>query len=186
MNLSHFLTITVLVLFLGLLSFSGCKESTLGPESDLAEILPQERCPQEGDSVVVTDGVKITVTPYFWQDFMPTIPPGGPPFFLCFGIKVKNYAGKPLRGFTALIATLYYPDTQKVFHTFQLVPDAGTRTEETFLPGEEKTLSYTNDRKRVFSPHIEQGTKLYGRIMVKWNGKTCLLSSPPAGVVFTY
>jgi len=175
-----------LTFFVALLSFTGCRKSALAPDRDLVEVPPPERFPQEGDSVTVIDGVKLTVTPYFWQDFMPTIPPGGPPFFLCLEIKVKNYTEKPLRGFTAGMTTLYYFDTQKVFYTFQLIPGAETKAEETLLPQEEKTLTYTNDRKSTFSPQIEQGTKLYGRIMVKWNGKTCLLSSPPAGVVFTY
>lgn len=175
-----------LMFFVALLSFTGCRKSALAPQRDLVEVPPRERFPQEGDSVVVIDDVKLTITPYFWQDFMPRIPPGGPPFLLCFEIQIKNCTGKPLRGFTAWMTTLYYSDTQKVFRTFQLIPGAKTQAEETLLPREEKTLAYTNDRKSTFSPQIEQGTKFYARILVKWNGKIYLSSSPPAGVIFTY
>lgn len=175
-----------LTFFVALLSFAGCRKSALAPQRNPVQVPPPERFPQEGDSVSVIDDVKFTISPYFWQDFMPTIPPGGPPFFLCLEIKVKNYTGKPLRGFTAWMTTLYYFGTQEVFHTFQLIPGAETQSEETLLPQEEKTLTYTNDRKSTFSPQIEQGTKLYGRIMVRWNGKIYLLTSPPASVAYTY
>jgi hypothetical protein len=175
-----------LIFLVALLSFTGCRKSALAPQRDLVRVPPPEKFPEEGGSVPVIDDVKLNITPYFWQDFMPTIPPGGPPFLLCFEIQIKNRTGKSLRGLTAGMTTLYYSYTQEVFHTFQLIPGAESEAEETLLLQEEKTLAYANVRKSTFSPQIEQGTKFYGRILVKWNGKIYLLSSPPASLVYTY
>lgn len=179
-------TFIVLVLFSLFLGFGGCKKSALTPEADLVKVPSPEKLPQEKDSVVVIDDLKFTISSYFWQDFMPMIPPKGPPFYLNFKIEIKNNSRRPIKGFTALTTTLYYLETQKIFHGFGLIPAADTKPEETILPQERKTLIFTNDREEIFSPQIERGTKLYGRIMVKWNGKKYLLTSPPAGVTYTY
>lgn len=186
MRFSDIFSLSFLILCAVFLNFSGCEKSTVIPEIGLIEVPPPERFPQEKDSIMVIDDVKFTISSYFWQDFMPAIPPQGPPFFISFGIKVKNLTGRPLRGLAASHSTLYYFDTQRVFRSFRLIPGADTKAEQTILPGEEKALTYTNDRSEIFSPEIEQGTRLYGRIMVRWNGRTCLLTSPPAGVSYTY
>jgi hypothetical protein len=186
MRLSHILIFDILLLFGVFLSFCGCEKSAFTPENDLVEVPPPEKAPQEKDSIDVIDDIKFTISPYFWQDFMPTIPPGGPPFYLKFKIEIKNYTEKPIKGFSALMTTLYYLDTQEVVHNFWLIPSGNTQPEETILPGEEKILIYTNAREEIFSPKIEQGTELFGRILVKWNEVKHLLTSPPAGVVYTY
>ena len=176
----------VLILFSLFLGFGGCKKSALISEVDLIEVPPPEKLPQEKDSVIVIDHVKLTISSYFWQDFMPIIPPKGPPFYLNLAIEIENNSTRPIQGFTVLMTTLYYLDTQKIFHGFRLIPAGNTQPEETILPQERKTLIYTNDREEIFSPQIERGAKLYGRIMVKWNGERYLLTSPPAGVAYTY
>lgn len=186
--LKFFKIFTFLVLILSniFLFFSGCKKSALTPETDLIPVPPPERSPQDKDSIVVIDDLKFTISSYFWQDFMPVIPPEGPPFYLKINMEIKNDIRGRLEGFSALMATLYYLDTSKFFHNFRLTPAANTKQEETIFAQERRTLIYTNDRKEIFSPQIEQGTKLYGRIMVEWNGKKHLLTSPPADVTYTY
>ena len=132
------------------------------------------------------DGIRFKIYPYFWQNFMPMVPPAGPPFYLNFKIEVQNLTGRPITSFSALFTSLYYVDTQKLFHSFRLMPTANTQPEETILPQEKKTLIYTNDREEVFSPQVEQGTKLYARIMATWDGKKHVLTSPPVNVVYAY
>lgn len=185
MNYCRFFTLIILILFCVLL-WNGCERSTHPSKTDLMEIPPAERFPQEKDSVFAINGIRFKISPYFWQDFMPMVPPGGPPFYLNFKIEIQNLTGKPMRSFSAFVTTLYYVDTQKLFQSFRLIPAANTQPEETILPQEKKILIYTNDRKEVFSPHIEKGTKLYARIMVMWDGKKHLLISPPVSVVYTY
>ncbi len=178
-------TLIILMLFYVFLG-NGCERSIPPSKTDLLEIPPAERFPQEKDSVFVINDIKFKISPYFWQDFMPLVPPEGPPFYLNFKIEVQNLAGRPMRDFSAIIATLYYFDTQNLFHSFKLIPTASTQPEETILPQEKRTLIYTNDRNEIFSPRIEQGTKLYARIAVRWDGEQHLLTSPPASVAYTY
>ena len=181
----RFFVLVVLILFYVLL-WNGCERSITPSKTDLMEIPPAERSPQEKDSVIVIEGIKFKISAYFWQDFMPKTPPGGPPFYLNFRIYVHNLTGRPVRDFSAHVTTLYYSETQSLFHTFKLIPVASTQPEETILPQEKKTLIYTNDREEIFSPQVEKGTKLYARIMVIWNGKKHPLTSPPAGVAYTF
>jgi hypothetical protein len=181
----RFLVLVVLILFYVLL-WNGCERSITPSKNNFMEIPPAERSPQEKDSVFVIDDIKFKISVYFWQDFMPRVPPGGPPFYLNFKIYVHNLTERPIRGFSAPVATLYYSETQSLFHSFRLIPVATTQPEETILPQEKKRLIYTNDREEIFSPQVEQGTKLYARIMVMWNGKKHLLTSPPAGVAYTF
>jgi len=183
---SYIVFFLVLVVSTVFFFIDGCKKLALTPEAELIEVPPSERLPQERDSVMVIHDLKFSISSYFWQDFMPMIPPEGPPFYLHFRIEVKNNSGRPIKGLTALAATLYYLETQKIFHSFRLIPTANTQPAETILPKEGKTLIYTNDREEIFSPQTEQGTKFYGRIMVRWSGKTHLLTSPPAGVGYTF
>lgn len=181
----RFFVLVALILFYFFL-WNGCERSITPSKTGLIEIPPAERSPQDEDSVIVIEGIKFKITPYFWQDFMPRVPPGGPPFYLNFKIYVHNLTGRPIRDFSAPVATLYYSETQSLFHSFKLIPVADTQPEETILPQEKKRLIYTNDREEIFSPQVEKGTKLYARIMVMWNGKKHLLTSPPAGVAYTY
>lgn len=186
MRFFNFFFFTFLVLYSVFLLLGGCQKSTLIPENNVAQVPPPLTFPQEKDSVMVIDDVKFTISSYLWQDFMPMIPPDGPPFYLNLEIEIQNNSGKEIRDFSALMITLYYPDTQTIFHDFKLIPAANTKPEEIILPQERRTLSYTNEREEIFSPQIEKGIKLYGRIMVKWNGKEYLLTSPPQEVIFTY
>ena len=186
MRFSNVFFFTFLAIYSVFLFLSGCQKSTLPPEIDVVQIPPPQTFPSEKDSVTVIDDVKFTISSYFWQDFMPMVPPDGPPFYLNLKIEIQNNSQKTVKDFSALTITLYHLDTQEVFHGFRLIPSVNTKPEETILPQERKTLIYTNDREEIFSPQIEQGIKLYGRIMVKWNGKECLLTSPPQEVIFTY
>lgn len=178
-------TSLVVILFFVLL-WNGCERSVPPSKTELLEIPPAERSPQEKDSVFVINDIQFKISPYFWQDFMPLVPPEGPPFFLNFKIEIHNLTGKHVNGFSALIAALYYFDTQHLFQSFKLIPTASTQPEETISPLEKKTLIYTNDRNEIFSPQIEKGTKLYARIVVRWDGEKHLLTSPPASVAYTY
>jgi len=186
MRFSNFFFFIFLVLCSVFLLLGGCQKSTLIPEDNAAQVPPPLTFPQEKDSVMVIDDVKFTISTYFWQDFMPVIPPDGPPFYLNLRIEIQNNSQKAVKDFSAFTITLYHLDTQEILHGFRLIPALNTKPEETILPQERKTLTYTNDREEIFSPQIEQGIKLYGRIMVKWNGKEHLLTSPPQEVTFTY
>lgn len=166
--------------------FSACKKGQITEVDEIITIPPPEKSPGIGDSTVVIDNVEFVIKSYFWQDFMPMIPKKGPPFYLLFKLKITNKKEKELVDFCAVKTTLYYEQTNQQFHSFYLIPTAGTKPEEKILPGQTKNLEYTNDRSEVFSPKIEQGTKLYAQILLSWNRKEHILTSLPSGVEYTY
>jgi len=176
------------LLFVGvfLFFFSFCKKVQITKSEVSVPIPPPEKSPGIGDSTVVIDDVEFVIKSYFWQDFMPMIPKKGPPFYLLFKLKITNKKEKELVDFCAVKTTLYYEQTNQQFHSFYLIPTAGTKPKEKILPGQTKNLEYTNDRSEVFSPKIEQGTKLYAQILLSWNRKEHILTSPPSGVEYTY
>jgi len=182
----NLLRICVFFLLLGLSFLSGCKGGEVIKNGDKSEVSPPERIPLPADTAEVLDGIKIIISGYFWQDFMPVIPPEGPPFYILFKFKITNNSQSKIDDFSASLATLYYDKTKDRFHTFKLIPSANTKPLEEILPKETKYLEYTNDRAEEFSAQIEEGTKLYARILVSWDGKENIFTSPPIPVVFTY
>lgn len=182
----NLLKICIFFLLLGLFFLSGCKGRNVIKNGDKLEVPPPERIPLPADTAEVLGGIKIIISGYFWQDFMPVIPPEGPPFYILFKFKITNNSQSKIDDFSASLATLYYDKTKDRFHTFKLIPSANTKPLEEILPKETKYLEYTNDRAEEFSAQIEEGTKLYARILVSWDGKENIFTSPPIPVVFTY
>jgi len=168
-----------------LLLFSFCKNAKITENEEKASISP-EKGPGVGDSIVVIDEVKFVIRSYFWQDFMPMIPPQGPPFYLVFKLKVTNNTDRALIDFYAVKTNLFYEDDNEKFHSFSLIPAGGTKPKERILPKETKNFEYTNDRTEIFSPKIEEGTKLYGQILFSWDGKKQILTSSPSEVKYTH
>jgi hypothetical protein len=182
----NLLRICVFFISLGLSFLSGCKGGGVIKNGDKSEVPPPERIPLPADTAEVLGGIKIIISGYFWQDFMPVIPPEGPPFCILFKFKVTNNSQSKIENFSATLITLYYDKTKDRFYTFKLISSANTKPQEEILPKETKYLEYTNDRAEKFSPQLEEGTKLYGRILVSWNGEEHIFTCPPIPVVFTY
>lgn len=121
----------------------------------------------------------------FWQNFMPIIPPEGPPFYLVLEIIVKNYGNIPISDITAIRTTVYYAATTRALHTFKLEPFDSVNN--LIRPGETRKFEYTNDRSTIFSPDLEEGTELYARILVRWESEhEVILTTPLAPVEFTF
>ncbi len=175
------------LLILGvILLFFFCRSGKITKNDVIFHILPPEKSPVIGDSIVVIDDVEFVIKSYFWQDFMPLIPKKGPPFYLSFRLIITNNSEEEIADFYAVKTTLYYQEANQQFHSFYLIPAASTKPKEKILPGQTKSLEYTNDRSEAFSPEIEQGTKLYGQILLSWDGKEHILTSPPSKVEYTY
>jgi hypothetical protein len=183
---ANLLRFCIFFLLLGLFFLNGCKGRNVIKNGDQAEIPPPEKIPLPTDTAEVLGGIKVIISGYFWQDFMPIVPPEGPPFYILFKFKITNNSQSKIENFSANLATLYYDKTKDRFYTFKLIPAGNTKPKEEILPKETKYLEYTNDRTEKFSPQIEEGTKLYGRILVSWEGKEHIFTSPPIPVVFTY
>lgn len=149
------------------------------------QVPPPDEPPTDEVAPIQVDYLVFEANVVFWQNFMPIIPPEGPPFYLVLEITVKNYGNIPISGFTAIKTTVYFAATTRALHTFQLEPlDSANNS---IHPGEIRKLEFTNERSTIFSPDLEEGTKLYARVLVRWESdQAVILTTPLAPVEFTY
>ena len=171
-----FLFLATLVIFL----------SCAAKNKNLVSVPPPNKFPAEQDSVQIIDKIKFTPTLYLWQDFMPKMNGRNPPFYLTLDMKLENNSKKKIKNFRIEKLTLYYDQTKKELHTFDLKCLNGDSLVAEINPQASKEINFTNDRSKVFSPQIKEGEKFYARILVWWNGKKKIISSVPVEVQFTY
>ena len=149
------------------------------------QVPPPEEPPTDEVVPLQVENLELEASATFWQNFMPIIPPEGPPFYLVLELTVTNYGPTTISGFKAVRTTVYFANSKDVLHTFQLEPlDPENNS---IHPGETITFEFTNERTTIFSPDLEEGTKFYARILVSWKPEhTEILTSPPVSVEFTY
>lgn len=149
------------------------------------QVPPPDEPPTDVIPPIQADNMVFEANAIFWQNFMPIIPPEGPPFYLVLEITIKNLGSIPITGLTAVRTTVYFAATTRALHTFQLEPLDSVNN--SIQPGEIRKLEFTNDRSTAFSPDLDEGTKLYARILVRWEiEQAVILTSPLAPVEFTY
>jgi len=150
-----------------------------------SEVKPPDKFPTLADTLQVVEKITFKIDLYLWQNFMPGPEESGPPFYISLQLSVKNNDKKKVVGLKAIELTLYPENSKKPFHTFRLVsedPDAPVEIK----PTQEEYFTFTNDRREIFSPKLDQDSKFYARIKVVWNGKERILTSPVVGVESTY
>ncbi len=173
----RFLFLSATLLFL-----AGCGVRPLGEKNF---VNPPEKLPTIADTLQIVEKVSLKVDLYLWQNFMPTVPEAKPPFYLSLQVELKNHSQDKVVGFKPTLLTLFPEGSKTPFHTFKLVsedPQAAVQID----PGRVEYFTYTNDRSKVFSPELRKDARFYARILVVWNGKEKILSSPVVGVEFTY
>ncbi len=139
-----------------------------------------------GDSVdtIVSHGLEACAEAVYWQDFMPMIPEEGPPFFTVVRVNVTNTGNATVSDLRAIRMTIYFDDSMVPLVTLNLtlvgdLPEIG--------PGENVVLEFTNSREQIYSPTIDEGTRLYSRVLVTWgDGIEMTLTTPPSPVLYTY
>ena len=139
-----------------------------------------------GDSVdtVVSQGLEARAEAVYWQDFMPMIPEEGPPFFSVVHVNVTNTGNAAVSDFKAIRMTIYFDDSMVPLVTLNLtlvgdLPEIG--------PGENVVLEFTNSREQIYSPTIDESTRLYSRVLVIWSdGMEMILTTPPSPVLYTH
>lgn len=160
--------------------------SCAAKNKNLVSVPPPKNYPSEQDSIQILDKIKFSPTLYLWQDFMPKMNGGNPPFYLTLDIKLQNNSKNKIKNFRVEKLTLYYDQTKKELHTFDLecLNEDSVVAELNLLASEE--LNYSNERSQVFSPQIKEGEKFYARILVWWNGKKKIITTVPVEVQFTH
>jgi hypothetical protein len=150
-------------------------------------VAPPDEPPSGEVEPMIVDDLELTATAYFWQDFMPSVPPEGPPFYLAIRLNTTNFGNETVFGLNVQIVTVYYGDSTNVLHTFKIQPGLSCCFDEFTVPSNSSHLiDFTNDRETIFSPDLEEGTVLYARVHVVWNNGEALVTTPPALLDFTH
>lgn len=160
--------------------------SCAAKNQNLGSVPPPDKFPTEKDSVQILDKIKFSPTLYLWQDFMPKMNGGSPPFYLTLDMKLENNSNKVIKNLRVEKLTLYYDRTKKELHTFDLECLNEDSVVAEIAMQESKEMNFTNDRSKVFSPQLKEGDKFYARILVWWNGKKKIINSVPVEVQFTH
>ena len=148
---------------------------------------PPSSLPEGDITPVVSGDLLLDAEAVFTQDFMPAIPPEGPPFYAFISINITNTGLKTVGNFSAPRATLYYNGTVEPFVTLELESAIQYFVPVELTPDENTTLEFINIRSEIFSPTIEEGTFLYARVLFLWgNMQEVVLTTAPSSVMFTY
>ncbi|MFW9861470.1 MAG: hypothetical protein ACFFEX_07290 [Candidatus Thorarchaeota archaeon] len=150
-------------------------------------VAPPDEPPSQGVEPVIVDDFELTATAYFWQDFMPEIPPEGPPFYLVIRLNATNHANTTVFGLNVRAVTVYFGGSRNVLHTFKIQPGLTCCFDEfTVSSNSSQLIQFTNDRETIYSPDLEEGIDLYARIHVVWDNGEALITTPPGPLGFTY
>jgi hypothetical protein len=154
---------------------------------DPMQVPPPESAPGL-EPIVYRDGdVELWAEAEFSQDFMPAIPPEGPPFYAFIKINITNTGNSTISNLGASRATVYYNDTLDPLVTLNLTSAIQYFKEVEIRPGESIVMEFINDRSEIFSPTIEEGTVLFARVVFTWGeGNEQILTTPPKALMFTH
>lgn len=160
--------------------------ATLPESPESLEIPPPEQ-PPGNDPIIVTSGdLEIWAEADFWQDFMPAIPPEGPPFYTVIRINITNH-GDTTHLIDAHRITIYFNDSSVPLVTLNLTTVNQYFIPPQIAPGENTMIEFTNIRDQIYSPTIDEGTGLYGRVLFVWgDGNSVYLTTPPSALLYTY
>ena len=150
--------------------------------------VPPPLTPPESEMEPETAGnLLLEAEAVFTQDFMPAIPPEGPPFYAFISINITNNGLTTVGNFSAPLATLYYNGTVEPFVTLELESAIQYFAPVELTPGGSITMEFINIRSEIFSPTIEEGTGLYARVLFIWgNLQEVILTTAPSSVMFTH
>ncbi|MGY5853803.1 MAG: hypothetical protein RTU92_09575 [Candidatus Thorarchaeota archaeon] len=140
------------------------------------------------DSEVITDGdVELWADSEFWQDFMPAVPPEGPPFYAVVGINITNNGDTKIVNIGVAQATVFFYDTGQPLASLNMTTVNYYFAPIEIGPGESIYIEYINSRSEIYSPTLEEDTMLYARVLFVWgDGNQQILTTPPAALLFTF
>ena len=151
------------------------------------QVPPPELPPGQEPEVYRDGDVEIWAVAEFTQDFMPAIPPEGPPFYTFIKINITNTGNSTIIHPYANRATIYYNDTLDPLVTLNLTSAIQYFKEVEIHPGESIVMEFINDRSEIFSPTIDEGTMLFARVVFAWgDGFEEILTTPPNALLYTH
>jgi hypothetical protein len=150
--------------------------------------VPPPSSPPGNESEIVTAGqLVVWAEAEFSQDFMPAIPPEGPPFHSFIKINITNTGDTHIWDINAHRITIYYNGTLEPLVTLNITTVAQFLIPVNVGPGQSIVVDYINLSDEVYSPTIEEGTGLYGRVLFTWSGTLeAILTTAPSALYFTH
>jgi hypothetical protein len=149
-------------------------------------IPPPTEPPGEVPEIVTKDGLEVWAEAIYWQDFMPAIPPEGPPFYTIIWLNVTNTGNTTITNFHAVRVTIYFNDTSQELATLDLTSNVLYFVWPEIKPRDSVVFEFTNVRDSIFSPTIEEGAALYSRVLATWeSGAEMILTTPPSELSYT-
>lgn len=150
--------------------------------------IPPPSTPPGNEIQITTAGqMDVWAEATYTQNYMPSVPPEGPPFYSFISINITNNGNVRVSGISAFRITIYYNDTLNPLVTLNLTSAVVYIQPINVGPGESIVVDFINIRNEIYSPTIDEGTGLYGRILFTWeNGQEVILTTIPTALLFTY
>jgi hypothetical protein len=150
---------------------------------DPLRIPPPSIPPDEAVEKTTLDGIEVWAEASYWQDFMPSIPEEGPPFYAAVRVHIINTGNTTIADFNAFRMTIYYNGTIIPLVTLALVPVEDCPQ---INPGDNMVIEFTNSREQIYSPSINEGSGLYSCILATWSsGVDIILTTSPSALFYT-
>ncbi len=179
-----FATIIVVIVLggIGVISYS-LNAMTYGSD----HLPPPTTTPGPDPEVITDGGVELWAEAEFWQDYMPAIPPEGPPFHALVGINITNNGDTTVTDIGVAQATIFLYETGQPIVSINMTTAACYFVPIEIRPGESIYIDFINPSGEIVSTTLEEDTMLYARVMFVWgNGYQQILTTPPAALYYTH
>ena len=148
---------------------------------------PPDEPPSEVVGNITVEGLDLAASAFFWQDFMPSIPPEGPPFYLVIRVNVTNNGNSTIFGLDVSRVSVYFSNLT-LLHTFDIELGVSCCSDEfSVAPGHTEIFEFTNNRETVFSPEVAEDTELFAQVLIIWDSDgQAILTTPMVHLLYTH
>lgn len=155
--------------------------------SGLDPVPPPDEPPSEVVGNITVDELDLAASAFFWQDFMPSIPPEGPPFYLVIRVNVTNNGNLIVFGLDVSRVSVYF-NNLTLLHTFDIEPGVSCCSDEfSVAPGHTEIFEFTNNRESIFSPEVAEDTELFARILLTWDSDSeAIITAASVPLLYTH
>jgi hypothetical protein len=153
----------------------------------LEPVPPPTEPPSEVVDNITVGNLELAASAFFWQDFMPSIPPEGPPFYLVIRVNVTNTGNVAIFGLDVSRVSVYF-NNLTLLHTFDIEPGVSCCSDEfSVSPGHTEIFEFTNNRENIFSPEVAEDTELFARILLTWDSDSqAIITTASVPLLYTH
>jgi hypothetical protein len=131
-------------------------------------------------------GVTVAVIGFnVWQDFMPAVPPSGPPLYASVELNVTNHGSTPVHEVLATCIVVRRPEGEVVLDRGLQGGPPDTVTATDLAPGETRHYSYRSTALDT-SPAMTENEAVSGVLTLSFDGVEQTIPLPATRVLFTH